>query len=80
MPEYNGNETIEYDEDDSVPVILENLPGKIHGFTCFGSDYEPIIILNARLPYEMQRETYFHEKEHIRKGELWDPDYHEYGE
>ena len=34
---------------EQIPVILLNLPTHIRGFCCLGSDYEPCIILNARL-------------------------------
>ena len=40
-----------------VPVVLKDLPVKIHGFVCLGSDYEPIIIINSRLSWEQQQKT-----------------------
>ena len=65
---------------DQIPVVLMNLPTHIRGFCCLGSDYEPCIVLNARLPQEQRVRTYRHEIEHIRKGELYDAGYTEYAE
>ena len=61
-----------------VPVILKDLPVKIHGFVCLGSDYEPIIVINARLSRAQQLRTYRHEIRHIKRGDLYDVNYHEY--
>lgn len=63
---------------EQIPVILLNLPSHIRGFCCFGSDFEPCIILNARLPQEQRVRAYMHELEHIRKGELYDTGFTEY--
>lgn len=65
---------------EQIPVILLNLPTHIRGFCCLGSDFEPCIILNARLPQEQRIHAYLHELEHIRKGELYDTGYTEYTE
>lgn len=65
---------------EQIPVILLNMPTHIRGFCCLGSDFEPCIILNARLPYEQRIRAYLHELEHIRKGELYDAGYTEYAE
>lgn len=61
-----------------VPVVLKDLPVKIHGFVCLGSDYEPIIIINSRLSREQQQKAYRHELLHIQRGEMFDINYHEY--
>ena len=61
-----------------VPVILKDLPVKIHGFVCLGSDYEPIIVINARLSRAQQLRTYRHEIRHIKRGDLYNVNYHEY--
>lgn len=61
-----------------VPVILKDLPVKIHGFVCLGSDYEPIIVINARLPRAQQLRTYRHEIKHIKRGDMYNTNYHEY--
>lgn len=63
-----------------VPIILKDLPVKIHGFVCLGSDYEPIIVINARMSREQQIRTYRHEIKHIQRGEMFNPNYHEYKE
>lgn len=61
-----------------VPVILKDLPVRIHGFVCLGSDYEPIIVINARLSRAQQLRTYRHEIKHIQRGEMFNVNYHEY--
>lgn len=62
-----------------VPVVLCALPSGCRGFCCLGSDYEPIIIINKNMTYEQQKKTYEHEMRHIITGEIYDPDYKEYG-
>lgn len=62
-----------------IPVVYAKLTGKIKGFCCLGSDYEPIIVMNTDLSVEQQRRTYKHEMDHIRKGEMFDMNYNEYG-
>ena len=63
---------------DPVPVILKDLPTTVRGFTCLGSDFSPVIILNSRLSVEQQRKTYRHEMEHITNGQIDDDNYKEY--
>ena len=61
-----------------VPIILKDLPVHVHGFVCLGSDYEPIIVINARLSRVQQLRTYRHEIKHIKRGDLYNTNYHEY--
>ena len=61
-----------------VPVILKDLPVHVHGFVCLGSDFEPIIIINARMSREQQLRTYKHEILHIQRGDMINANYHEY--
>lgn len=63
-----------------VQVIYKKLTGKIRGFCCLGSDFEPIIIINDDLSPEQKKKTYKHELDHIRKGEIYNVTYNEYGE
>ena len=65
---------------DYIPVLLKDLPTTIKGFVCLGSDYEPIIVINSRLPFEMQRIVYIHEFMHIKTGQINDDNYTEYGD
>lgn len=67
-------------DSDPVPVILKDLPPKIRGFTCLGSDYNPIIVINSRLTVEQQRDTYLHELMHIIRDDLYNESYDEYGD
>lgn len=63
---------------EDVPVVLKDMSPHVRGFTCLGSDYNPIIVINSRLSAEQQRKTYKHELEHIRTGQIDDDDYVEY--
>jgi Zn-dependent peptidase ImmA (M78 family) len=63
-----------------IPTILIDLPVHVHGFVCLGSDYEPIIIINARMSREQQLQTYKHEMKHIQRGDMYNINYIEYME
>ena len=60
------------------PIVLKDLPVGIHGFVCLGSDYEPIIVINSRLSREEQLKAYDHERKHLRRGDMFNEEYHEY--
>lgn len=62
-----------------VPIVLKDLPPDVRGFVCLGSDYEPIIVINSRMSREQQLETYRHEQKHLKRGDMYNEDYHEYG-
>jgi len=62
-----------------VPIVLKDLPPDVRGFVCLGSDYEPIIVINSRMSREQQLATYRHEKNHLKRGDMYNEDYHEYG-
>lgn len=64
----------------AVPVVYRKLPGRVRGFCCLGSDFEPIIVINQDLSREQQRKTYQHEMNHILSGEMDMDDYVEYKE
>ena len=64
--------------EETIPVIMKDLPPRIRGFCCLGSDYEPCIVLNSRLSREQQIKTYRHEMGHIRRGEMFNEAYVEY--
>ena len=65
---------------DRVRIILKDMPTTIRGFVCLGSDYEPIIVINSRLPFEQQQMVYIHEFMHIKNGQIYDDNYIEYGD
>ena len=51
-------------------VILLDLPCAVHGFVVSdGFDFYTIV-LNSRLSYEMQRQSYMHEVSHIENGDI----------
>ena len=60
-------------------IVLKDLPINIRGFICLGSDYEPVMVIKSRMSRERQLETYKHELAHLRRGEMFNEDYHEYG-
>ena len=65
---------------DNVPVVLMDLPPRVRGFVCLGSDFNPCIVINSRLSVEQQKKTWIHEMNHISNGDIYNDDYNEYGE
>lgn len=63
---------------DNIPIVLKDLPVHVRGFVCLGSDFEPIIVINARMSREQQLRTYKHEIKHLQRGEMYNVNYHEY--
>lgn len=63
---------------DNIPIVLKDLPVHVRGFVCLGSDFEPIIVINARMSREQQLRTYRHEIKHLQRGEMYNVNYHEY--
>ena len=63
---------------DNIPIVLKDLPVHVRGFVCLGSDFEPIIVINARMSREQQLRTYKHEIEYLQRGEMYNVNYHEY--
>ena len=63
---------------DNIPIVLKDLPVHVRGFVCLGSDFEPIIVINARMSSEQQLRTYKHEIRHLQRGEMYNVNYHEY--
>jgi len=61
-------------------AILMNLPTSVRGLVCLGDDGEPVVILNSRLTREQNRKTFDHERDHIARGDMFEPSYHEYME
>ena len=60
-------------------VILQDLPTSVRGFVFQGEDGEPVIVVNSRLTREQNRKTWNHERDHIRRGDMFEPTYNEYG-
>ena len=46
-------------------VIYKDMPCNIRGFSSTDPDGTPIMILNSRLAYERNKNTYAHEKSHV---------------
>ena len=63
---------------DENRVILQDLPTSVRGFVYQGDDGDPVIVVNARLTREQNRKTYDHERDHIARGDMYEPKYHEY--
>lgn len=64
---------------DEYRVRLEDLPPAVRGFVFTDENGDPCIILNSRLTREQNLRTYEHELEHIRRGDMFDESYNEYG-
>ena len=60
-------------------IRLADLPTSVRGFVYHDDDGETYIVLNSRLSHEQNLSTYVHELKHIRRGDLDNPNYHEYG-
>ena len=60
-------------------VRLADLPTSVRGFVYHDDDGEIYIVLNSRLSHEQNLSTYVHELKHISRGDLDNPNYHEYG-
>ena len=60
-------------------TILADLPTSVRGFVVFDENGDPVIIVNARLSMEQNRLTWIHERRHIRRGDMNDINYNEYG-
>ena len=65
---------------DENRVILQDLPTSVRGFVFQDDEGEPVIVVNSRLSREQNRKTFRHEKRHIRRGDMTNKDYKEYGE
>lgn len=61
-------------------AMLVNLPTTVRGFCYHDDNGDPVIVVNARLSREQNQRTFFHEKHHIRNGDMDNKGYHEYKE
>lgn len=59
-------------------AVLVDLPTSVRGFCYHDDDGEEYIVLNSRLTREANLKTYEHEQKHILRGDMYNPDYHEY--
>ena len=59
-------------------VILADLPTSVRGFVFLDDNGDPRIVVNARLTREQNRRTWDHEKKHIARGDMNEPNYIEY--
>lgn len=64
---------------DEEKVILQDLPTSVRGFCYHDNDGEEYVVLNSRLTREQNRRTYDHERGHLDRGEMYEPNYNEYG-
>jgi hypothetical protein len=65
--------------DENRAAVLVDLPTSIRGFCYHDDDGETYVVLNSRLTREQNQRTYDHEQRHIARGEMYEPNYHEYG-
>lgn len=68
----------EFIRKEGIRVILKDFPTAVKGFCYHDHDGRCYIAINSRLSKEQQKKTIKHELDHIRNGELFDPDYVEY--
>lgn len=61
-----------------IRTLLIDLPTKVKGFVYMDSSNNPVIVLNSRLPREINQLTYLHELKHIIRGDLTNTAYREY--
>ena len=57
--------------DEYPRVVLHNMPTDVRGFLVADAEGEHTVLLNARLSWETNRETYLHELRHIKGGDLY---------
>ena len=60
------------------PAKLMDLPTSVRGFCFHDDEGEAFVVLNARLTREQNKETYDHERKHIDRGDMYEPNYTEY--
>ena len=58
---------------------LVDLPTSVRGFCYHDDDGEEYVILNSRLTWEQNVETFKHEKIHISNGDMYNQQLCEYG-
>ena len=64
---------------ETKPAKLMDLPTTVRGFCYHDGDGEEFVILNSRLTREANQKTWLHEQEHIQNGDMYNPNYNEYG-
>jgi len=65
---------------EEAKIRLMDLPTSVRGFCYHDDNGEEYVILNARLTREQNRKTLRHEKKHIARGDMYEPNYIEYKE
>ena len=64
---------------ETKPAKLMDLPTTVRGFCYHDGDGEEFVILNSRLTREQNLTTYEHERKHLLRGDMYEPNYNEYG-
>ena len=59
-------------------IRLMDMPTTVRGFCYHDDEGEEFVILNSRLTREANQHTLDHEREHIRRGDMWNMEYVEY--
>lgn len=68
------------DNQEGRHVVLANLPTSVRGYVYLDSNGDPVVVLNSRLTWELNRRTWDHENRHIVNGDITNTDYIEYEE
>ena len=53
-----------------ITILIRDLPPKVRALTVRVEEGVYTVILNARLPFEMQQKSYLHELRHIERGDF----------
>lgn len=61
-----------------VVTRYQDLPCSVRAYCIHDDDGTPIIIINSRMSYAQQKQSWRHEFRHIHSGELYDTEYREY--
>jgi hypothetical protein len=61
-----------------IRTVLDDLPLSVGGFVVEDEAGDYVIVMNARKSWEANRNTYFHELEHIASGDLYAHDEADY--
>lgn len=57
--------------DEYPRVVLHNMPTDVRGFLVSDAEGGHTVLLNSRLSWEQNRETYLHEIRHIKSGDIY---------
>ena len=69
----------EFIRKENITVRVLDLPTTIRGFCWHDENGQEFIAVNARLTREQNKKTMKHELKHIKAGDMFNPNFNEYG-